>query len=48
MIYPEGVYNPGAPFGTPPFIVDVLIASGGANVLASGFYLVRMWRHREI
>ena len=48
VLYPEGVYNPGASFRTPPFVVALVMASVGANVLASGFYIFRMWRHREI
>ena len=48
VLYPEGLYRPGGTFRAPPFVVAVVAASGGANLLTSGFYLLRMWRHREI
>ena len=47
VLYPEGVYNPGSSFNTPPFIVAMLGASIGGNMLGSVFYIFRMWRFRE-
>ena len=47
VIYPEGVYNPAAPVRTPPFMVAVLGANVLANLLVSGFYVLRAWRYRE-
>ena len=47
VIYPEGVYNPAAPVRTPPFMVSVLVANILANVVVSGFYVLRAWRYRE-
>ena len=47
VIYPEGVYNPAAPVRTPPFMVAVLGANVLANLVASGFYILRAWRYRE-
>ena len=48
IIYPEGVYNPAAPIRTPPFVVSVLGASAGANILSWCFYAYRLLRYREI
>ena len=48
VIYPEGVYNPASPVNTPPFIVPAVVACGGANLLASGFYIFRLWHNREM
>ena len=48
VLYPEGMYRPGGTGSAPPFVVSIAAASGGANLLTSGFYLLRMWRHREI
>ncbi len=48
LIYPEGVYNPAAPIRTPPFVVSVVGASVGANILSWCFYTYRLFRHREI
>jgi hypothetical protein len=48
ILYPHGVYNPGAPFRTPPFVVAVLAASVGANIFVSGFYTFRLWRYHEM
>ena len=48
LIYPEGLYNPASPVRTPPFVVPVVMASGGANLLASSFYVFRLWRNREM
>ncbi len=47
VLYPEGLYRPGGTTRAPPFVVAVVAAAGGANLLTSGFYLLRMWRHRE-
>jgi len=47
LIYPEGVYNPAAPVRTPPFAVAVLGANILANLVVSGFYILRAWRNRE-
>ena len=47
VLYPEGMYRPGGTGSAPPFVVSIAAASGGANLLTSGFYLLRMWRHRE-
>ena len=48
LLYPEGLYRPGDTSRAPPFMVAVVVASIGGNLLTSGFYLLRMWRHREI
>ena len=48
VMYPEGVYNPAAPIRTPPFIVAVIGASAGANILSWGLYTYRLVRFREI
>jgi len=48
VLYPEGLYRPGGTTSAPPFVVAVVAASIGGNLLTSGFYLLRMWRHREI
>lgn len=48
LLYPEGLYRPGGTSSAPPFVVAVVAASIGGNLLPSGFYLLRMWRHREI
>ena len=48
VLYPEGLYRPGGTYSAPPFVVAVVAASIGGNLLTSGFYLLRMWRHREI
>ncbi len=48
LLYPEGLYRPGGTSRAPPFVVAVLSAGGGANLLTSAFYLLRMWRHREV
>ncbi len=48
VLYPEGLYRPGGTTRAPPFVVAVVAASIGGNLLTSGFYLLRMWRHREI
>ncbi len=48
VLYPEGLYRPGGTFRAPPFVVAVVAAAVGANLPTSGFYLLRMWRHREI
>ena len=48
IMYPEGVYNPAAPIRTPPFIVAVIGASAGANILSWGLYTYRLVRFREI
>jgi len=48
LIYPEGVYNPGLSFKTPPLIAAMIGASVGANVLVSGLYIFRLWRHKEV
>ena len=48
VLYPEGLYRPGGTSNAPPFVVAVVAASIGANLLTSGFYLFRLWRHREI
>ncbi len=48
VLYPEGLYRPGGTTRAPPFVVAVVAASVGANLPTSGFYLLRMWRHREI
>ena len=48
MLYPEGLYRPGGTSSAPPFVVAIVAASIGANLLTSGFYLLRLWRYREI
>ncbi len=48
VIYPEGVYNPAAPIRTPPFIISVVGASAGANMLSWCLYTYRLVRFREI
>ena len=48
VMYPEGMYNPAAPIRTPPFIVAVIGASAGANILSWGLYTYRLVRFREI
>ena len=48
LIYPEGVYNPAAPIRTPPFVVSVVLASAGTNILSWSFYTYRLFRYREI
>lgn len=48
LIYPEGVRNPAGPFGIPPFIVAVLGAGVGANLLALILYIFRLWRYHEV
>ena len=48
LIYPEGVYKPAAPIRTPPFVVSVVLASAGTNILSWSFYTYRLLRYREI
>jgi hypothetical protein len=47
VLYPEGLYRPGGTVSAPPFVVAVVAATGGANILVSGFYTFRLWRYRE-
>ena len=47
VLYPEGLYRPGGTSSAPPFVVAIVAASIGANLLTSGFYLLRMWRYQE-
>ena len=47
MLFPEGMYNPGASFRTPPFIGAIVIAALGTNLFAGIFYIFRAWRFRE-
>ena len=48
VLYPEGLYRPGGTSSAPPFVVAIVAAAVGANLLTSGFYLLRLWRYREI
>ena len=48
VLYPEGLYRPGGTSSAPPFVVAIVAASIGANSLTSGFYLLRLWRYREV
>ncbi len=48
VFYPEGLYRPGGTFRAPPFVVAVVAAAVGANLLTLVFYLLRLCRHREI
>lgn len=48
LLYPEGLYRPGGTSRAPPFVVAVVAAGIGANLPTSAFYLLRMWRHREV
>ena len=47
-LYPEGFRNPVSSFGSPPFVVAFVGGTVGTNVLASGFYIFRLWRYREV
>ena len=47
MLFPEGMYNPGVSFRTPPFIGAIVIAALGTNLFAGIFYIFRAWRFRE-
>ncbi len=47
-LYPEGLYRPGGTTSAPPFVVAIVSASIGANVLAFVFYSFRLWRYREV
>lgn len=48
LVYPEGVRTPTAPSGVPPFIVAVLGAGLGANVLSLTSYVFRLRRYHEV
>ena len=47
-VYPEGFRNPVSSFGSPPFVAAFVGGTVGANVLASGFYIFRLLRYREL